>query len=305
MLGAAKTGYAHPGYAASLREFGEPLLLRRSGGWLLKCAIPGSGLHDAIAPYPYLICDDWSALAADLEELGDALVCISAVPDPFGSFTPMDLASAFPDTLIQFKDHFVADLELPFDSIVSSGYRASIRRAARKLHVEHMRNPRDGLETWNAIFPEAIQRFGIRGIRAFSPLSFAQQLALPGADLYLVRREADVVAAAITMQHGEVVHAHVMAMSEEGRRAGAAYLLYSIVLERLAGRGVARWVDWGGVAGTSGAASGLSEFKKGWSTKTVPCWFGGRILDRQSYSRLVASIGGEGYFPAYRVAERS
>ena len=40
--GMSPTGYQSPGYVASLREFGRPLSLSRTGGFLLERAIPGT-----------------------------------------------------------------------------------------------------------------------------------------------------------------------------------------------------------------------------------------------------------------------
>ncbi|HSS29061.1 MAG TPA: hypothetical protein VLL50_14020, partial [Usitatibacter sp.] len=61
-------GYAHPGYAGSLAEFGTPRELPASGGWLLEREIPGGG-RDAMGCYPLLCCRDWRALREDLDSL--------------------------------------------------------------------------------------------------------------------------------------------------------------------------------------------------------------------------------------------
>ncbi len=111
------TGYLHPGYAQALSEFGTPTELPRSGAWFLKRAIPGQTDFDGMGCYPYLACQDWSALAADLEALGSELVSFAATPDPFGQYTSADLQRAFPDVVIHFKDHYVADLGQPLDKI--------------------------------------------------------------------------------------------------------------------------------------------------------------------------------------------
>ncbi|HEX4779105.1 MAG TPA: hypothetical protein VH301_00025, partial [Usitatibacter sp.] len=78
------TGYAHPGYARSLAEFGSPLELAASGGWMLQREIPDGDSRDAMGCYPLLFCRDWGALRADLDALEGRLVSVSAVPDPFG-----------------------------------------------------------------------------------------------------------------------------------------------------------------------------------------------------------------------------
>src|SRR4051812_33133883 len=57
--GMSPTGYQGPGYVASLREFGRPLSLSRTGGFLLERAIPGTADRDAMGPYPLFCCRDW------------------------------------------------------------------------------------------------------------------------------------------------------------------------------------------------------------------------------------------------------
>jgi hypothetical protein len=44
------TGYLHPDYAQSLSEFGEPLQLQKSGGWLLERRVDGTQ-SDAMITY--------------------------------------------------------------------------------------------------------------------------------------------------------------------------------------------------------------------------------------------------------------
>src|SRR5262245_26788631 len=102
--------YAHPFYAESLAEFGEPFALRRSGGWVLKRPIPNHGSRDAMGPYPLFLCCDWSKLAMDLEQIGDGIVSLVVVADPFGGYRPEFLLQCFPDLMTPFKQHFVVDL---------------------------------------------------------------------------------------------------------------------------------------------------------------------------------------------------
>jgi hypothetical protein len=80
------TGYLHPGYAASLAEFGTPRLLPRSEGWILERQIPGSPYSDGMGCYPLFACQDWSQLHADLESIGSELVSLALVTDPFGKY---------------------------------------------------------------------------------------------------------------------------------------------------------------------------------------------------------------------------
>ena len=76
-------GYLSPLYAESLAEFGTPLHLPRSGGWLLVRPIPESTEHDAVGCYPLFNCRNWPALDSDLEGLAAQAVAVSLVVDPF------------------------------------------------------------------------------------------------------------------------------------------------------------------------------------------------------------------------------
>ncbi len=78
------TGYRHPLYAASLAEHGTPRRLPASDGWILERDIPGFTGRDAMGCYPLFCCGRWDRLADDLRELGDGLVSLTLVTDPFG-----------------------------------------------------------------------------------------------------------------------------------------------------------------------------------------------------------------------------
>jgi len=86
------SGYLHPGYAASLAEFGEPRLLPISGAWVLQRSIGGSPHRDAIGCYPLFGCINWERLSDDLDAIGSDLVALSTrpirsrnpAPRPFG-----------------------------------------------------------------------------------------------------------------------------------------------------------------------------------------------------------------------------
>jgi len=62
------TGYLHPHYAESLAEFGVPLRLPKSGGWLLRPTVDGVQA-DAMGTYSLFDCSDWKSLKRDLNQL--------------------------------------------------------------------------------------------------------------------------------------------------------------------------------------------------------------------------------------------
>ena len=107
--------YSHPFYAQSLREFGQPLELPRCGGWILVRPIAGTPYKDAMGCYPLFSCQDWTQIHKDLEEVGHEWVSLTLVTDPFGGYEPDDLRRCFPDVMVPFKEHFVADLCRPME----------------------------------------------------------------------------------------------------------------------------------------------------------------------------------------------
>jgi hypothetical protein len=84
----------------------------------------------------------------------------------------------------------------------------------------------------------------------------------------------------------------------------ASYALQWRAIELLAGLGV-RWLDIGGAPGVAEQPDdGLRQFKKGWSTHTLPTYLATRVFDRARYDELSREAGGtNGYFPAYRAME--
>ncbi len=307
---AAPAGYAHPDYAASLAEFGAPLLLPRSGGWVLRRPIAGSPHHDLIGPYPLFLCTDWDRLPQDLRELPAAAagaVSFAMVTDPFAELAPEWLAANF-DVAIPFKDHFLADLSRPIEAIVSKSHRATVRRALRKVAVSVSPDPRARLSQWAELYDHLIKRHRIGGIRAFSRQAFALQLGIPG----LVSFEAheigtgEPVGMELWYLQGNVAYGHLAAFNPRGYALRASYATKWEVMKYFSGK--ADWLHLSANAGMSAAdpgEDGLAQFKRGWATGTRKTYFCGKILDPDAYGRLVRARDAETerFFPAYRRGE--
>jgi hypothetical protein len=302
-LETSPTGYAHPGYARSLAEFGTPLELARSGGWILEREIPDGGSRDAMGCYPLLFCRDWRALRADLDALEGRLVSVSAVPDPFGAHDEALLRECFGDVIVPFKEHFVTDMARPLEESVSRHHRKYARKALREVDVELVADPSKYIDEWLDLHRWLVARHGATGIRAFSPRAFAAQLALPGAVVVRATHRGVPVGAQLWFQHADVAYGHVLAFSPQGYETGAPYALYWFALSHFLGK--VRWCSFGGVSGTDVAGpGGLSQFKRGWATGTRTAYFCGRILDRARYAEQVRRSGAAAgaFFPAYRAS---
>lgn len=301
------TGYLHGLYCRSLSEFGRPRYLPQSGGWILERPIPGSEERDAMGCYPFFACTDWSRLSIDLESIGDSLVCVSLVTDPFGEFAPADLKACFPDLVIPFKEHFVVDLSRSPDTFVNSHHRRNARKALREMRVEECENPIEFLDDWTTLYRTLIERHNIRGMTAFSRESFAGQLRVPGILVFRAVHQDATVGMLLWYRQGDRAYYHLGAYNSLGYELGASFALFDYSIRYFAERGFA-WLNLGSGSGISTSAEqGLSRFKQGWSTGVRTVYFCGRILDGQRYQQIVEARGlpATGYFPAYRAGEFS
>jgi hypothetical protein len=296
-------GYTHPDYVASLAEFGEPLHLPGSGGWLLRRRIGASDLCDAMGPYPLFFCRDWNRLGSDLAALADELVSVVVVTDPFAGCTEDVLSVTF-DRVLRFKDHFVVALDRPPEAFVRKSHQAHARRALQSVEVDVCASPSDHLADWLRLFGTLSNRHAISGLRAFSPHAFEQQLTLPGLVMFRARAGDDVVGLDLWYVHNDVAYGHLAAFSDIGYTLRASYATKWTMLHYFWQR--VRWVDLAGSAGaTVEDGDGLAAFKRGWSTGTKPVFLCERVLQPEHYAALTAaaSHSDPSYCPAYRAGE--
>ena len=280
-------GYLHPGYAASLAEFGRPRLLPRAAGWILDRPIPGSSRRDATSAYPLFVCRDWAALAADLEGLDGDLVSVVLVADPLADHDPAALSSCF-DVVRSFKQHFVVDLGEDFGRTISSHHRRNARRALAALEVERCAPDEDTLAEWIVLYRQLVARFSLDGVSAFSAAAFAAQLRVPGLVAFRALRHGETVAMTLWYVGGTVGYYHLGASSERGYQLGASFALFATAFDAFANAGI-RWIDLGGSAGSGDdPGGGLARFKRGWASGTRTAWLLGKVLDRPAYNRLAA-----------------
>ena len=293
-------GYTGSAYAESLSEFGTPRVLPRSAGWILERSIPDSPFRDSMGCYPIFSCADWSKIHLDFEDIGDELISLSMVPDPFGNYDLAYLWESFRDIVIPFKQHYVIDMERPIADIVSRHHRIAVRKANEKIQTEVCLEPLSFLDEWVVLHQNLVAKHGITGVRAFSKRAFEKQLSTPGLVALLAKHHDEIVGAQLWFQHTNVAYGHVLAFSDLGYKLGASYAVYWFALNYFSGK--VKWCDIGGVAGNKdSAASGLHKFKEGWSTDRQTAYFCGRILNSSRYKELVAnSPPTTNFFPAYR-----
>lgn len=298
-------GYGHRVYAESLAEFGTPRELPQCGGWILERQIAGFPYHDGMGCYPLFACQDWSQLCADMENIGRELVSLSMVTDPFGLYDVAYLQRCFRDVVLPFKEHYIVDLSRELNTFVSRHHRRNVRKALRTVHVEVCEDPMQFIDGWVDLYSTLIRRHNIRGIPAFSRLSFAKQLTVPGIVMFRAMHGESLVGMTLWYIQGDVVYYHLGAYNDLGYRLGASFALLWYVIEYFADNGL-RWLNLGAGPGVkSKGVDGLTRFKLGWSTATRTAYFCGRIFDEEKYLEIVKAnnVAKTNYFPAYRKGE--
>ncbi|MBN2147355.1 MAG: GNAT family N-acetyltransferase [Anaerolineales bacterium] len=298
------TGYLHPNYAISLHEFGTPLELPLSGGWVLQRLIPGNIDQDAMGCYPFFCCCNWSHLASDLDQLTN-LVSLTLITDPFGAYTENDLQLAFPDLVHPFKHHYVVDLHHPFKT-TSKHHLRNIKKSLHKVNVETCTSALPYLDDWTALYQTLIHRHNIHGITAFSRTVFSIQFQIPGLLIFRAFIANKTVGMLLFYQQGETIYYHLGAYSPEGYQCNASFALFHHALEYCASLGNLHWLSLGAGAGLEeNLANGLTRFKHGWTNQTRLVYLCGRIYQPERYASLTIAQNLQtiSYFPAYRLGE--
>jgi len=298
-------GYMHSKYANSYEEFGEPIQLLQSKGWILKRKIPNFPYYDTMGCYPLFSCENWSGLYDDLENLDDEIISLIAITDPFGDFDERYLKKCFKDVVIHYKDHYIVDLNKDMNDFVSKGHRKNSKKGLKKINVEVVDNPIKYLEEWESLYDILIKRHNIKGMEAFSHQSFKRQFEVPGFVLFRAIYNNKTIGLNSWYVHNDVGYAHLAAYNEIAYQNYASYALWWYIIEYFSKKGL-RWLALGGSAKVNNnVEDGLSCFKKGWSTGAKPVYLCGRIFDHSKYSELMKArnIEDTDYFPAYRKGE--
>jgi len=299
------SGYLHPLYAQSLAEFGTPLELPASKGWILKRPITGTADYDGMGCYPIFACEDWLSLEKDLMWVGDQLVAVSLVTDPFGRYNQQDLLRYFKNLAVPYKEHFVIDLQQRPREFVSTHHQRNVQKALKMVDVEVCVKPIEYLDEWTSLYGHLIDRHGITGMTRFSRNAFAKQLSIPGVVAFRAVVDDEVAGMLLWYVQGDVGYYHLGAYNNNGYKTNASFALFWTLIGYFADRGV-HWLSLGAGAGALGNTDdGLTRFKRGWSTGTRTAFLCGRIFAPQRYQEIIQArqIPPTHFFPAYRLGE--
>lgn len=295
-------GYASRAYALSLAADADIVPLPQAGGCLIVRAA-GPGLRDLCSAYPMFGCRDWSGLRADIGALAGRFVSATLATDPFAAAGREALEEAF-DVVRPLHQHFIVDLDAGASARVSRHHRRKLRAAGAAGDYRIAIAPPDAafLEHWLRLYQTLIERKHITDMRAFSRSVFARQMAVPGAVIASAWAGDTLLGADWYFRDGDHVYAHLSAYSEAGYARAISYPLMQAAIEHF--RPLSARLTLGGVpAGQE--HGGLSHFKAGWASCTLPTYICGAVLMADDFRRLNGGLAptAEGYFPRYRQGE--
>jgi hypothetical protein len=244
-------------------------------------------------------------LHADLEDLGEEVVSLALVTDPFGGYDVDYLYHCFADVVVPFKEHYVVDLTCSMETFVSSHHRRYARKALQDVQIERCQDLAQFLNEWVGLYASLIERHNIKGIQAFSRIAFAKQFQVPGLVMFRSLHQGNTVGMTLWYIQGEVGYYHLGAFSPLGYKIRVSHALFWFAIKYFAAHSL-RWLNLGaGVGVKNDAGDGLSRFKRGWSTETRTTYFCGRIFNHKRYAEIAEAkgISYDEYFPAYRKGE--
>ena len=287
-------GYRSAAYAASLTALGRALPLGDTGAFVIEREIAGSAAVDLMGPYPLLSCAHWGALGDALAGLGADAVSLTLVTDPFCPLSAGQLTAIFP-LCRPLHDHYLIDLNAP--PVLSPHHQRKLRRAGA---VELRSGPAQtsDLDDWARLYEVLIARKSIEDLRKFDRESFRHQLSVPGAHLVSAWEQGEMLGADLYYQDRGHVFAHLSAYSDKGYAQSVSYPMMGHAIEYF--RGKSDFIDLGGVPA---GASGLLEFKAGWTGVTRPSYLCGKVLNPVRYAELCKGLAETAYFPAYRQSD--
>jgi hypothetical protein len=298
-------GYQSEEYTKSFQEWGKPIKLDSSQGWIIQRKVPEKSLYDVMGCYPFMVCSDWEKIEEDLSRLENSLVSLTLVTDPAGIYHQELLRSVFPDLCQVFKEHFVVDLQTGWKQEISNNHKRNAKKAAKNVEIEHIDDPHKYLDTWCCLYDKLIERHNINGMTAFSRTAFDLQLKAPGIGAHRAVYKGQTVGMVLWYLHEQHVYYHLGAYSDTGYEEKASFAIFMQAMQEFAAQGKKRVYLGAGAGLNLQADDGLTRFKRGWANSTRTVYLCGRILDRPNYAALVQEFGLQqnSYFPAYRSPE--
>ena len=120
----------------------------------------------------------------------------------------------------------MADLSYPINILACEHYRRNARKALRDVYVERCQDPTWFLNEWVDLYANLIKKHNIKGILAFSRLTFGKQLRVPGIIALLAVYEESTVGMLLWYVQGEVDYYHLEAYNVKGYNMRVSFALF-------------------------------------------------------------------------------
>lgn len=262
-------------------------------GGAIRGVLPLLELDGVLNSLPYYgsnggVLADSAAVAESLLAAYDELALTSAaatvVENPFAPAPPRDPVHTHVDARIaQWSD-------LPPVGVESSA-RRNVRRA-RDAGVVVERDPAE-LGTLHELHDESIRALGgLPKSAAFFRLVPAHLEAGRDFDLYVARRDGQVVAALLVLLFHRTAEYYTPAILHEARQLQPLAAILEAALADAAARGLTRW-NWGG---TWESQAGVHRFKRKWGARERRYRYHTQVNDpallRASAQELLVRFGG-------------
>ncbi|WP_419897871.1 hypothetical protein [Roseomonas sp. USHLN139] len=285
-------------YCRSLPHLGEARDPGASGMPLMIREIPGTGLRDAVGPWPYggaPTAQAFAGLLARLREEG--LVSLTLFIRPDEDEAALAALRRWAEVR-PLKEHFVLDPLLPRPA-PGPRTRRNLARAGRCCRIEAL--PAHRLAALGPVFQAALRaRRVLSGYADVPPEHFAALAGMEGvAVMAAVDAEGPAALLVALRAAGETHLLHLLSLPRAVPSC-ATYLLVETALR-----------DWSrdgrvylGGAPSSADGPGIARFKSRWSNRTAPVHLLGAILDPAAYASLARGRSPGSFFPAYRDMRR-
>lgn len=211
------------------------------------------------------------------------------------------------DIVRHHNDNIVIDLSLSPEAMLSKcrqSFRSGIRQTARLgLEIERIWS-NEILDEFVLIYRQAMERRRNYGYLNFNDAFFQNLFSnlKEKIDLFCVRENGTILAAAITLRSNKVIEYFLAANRRIPERS---YVNHFLLIK------IAEWAKENGFKSfhLGGGADTIQFFKSGFSNTTVPYYVGSHIFSSGVYDALVKTGQSAGYiptnvpeffFPAYR-----
>lgn len=283
-------------YLDGLENIGKPVP-NPQGGWrLLQRPIARSGCFDGVGPWPYTVVAGLHEIESLKQDYPD-LVTICVVTQP-GHLPNCDVVDS-----IFLKDHFAYDPQLPRQPL-SARSALRLRRARAISTFAEGTNKvakQDMAREFIELYRLQNKRREITGFfQSFTDRHFTSVAELDSGRYFKVTTDGVTGAMACGVLHdGQLQILHI-AISEEGLRQNASYVLMDGLME-VADEACATLFT-GGMPDS--ARPSLHTFKRRWSNRFVPVYMLRIVNDPIRYNALCGTMDRNGFFPAYRQPKR-